>query len=75
MNKLTVPHLLGIKYLQIEDLKLIFKTASQFKEIINRPIKKVPSLRDITIANLFLKIAQELNSHLNWQRKDYLQMS
>ena len=55
MNKLTVPHLLGIKYLQIEDLKLIFKTASQFKEIINRPIKKVPSLRDITIANLFFE--------------------
>ena len=55
MNKLTVSHLLGIKYLQIEDLKLIFKTASQFKEIINRPIKKVPSLRDITIANLFFE--------------------
>ena len=55
MNKLTVPHLLGIKYLQIEDLKLIFKTASQFKEIINRPIKKVPGLRDITIANLFFE--------------------
>ena len=55
MNKLSVPHLLGIKYLQIEDLKLIFKTASQFKEIINRPIKKVPSLRDITIANLFFE--------------------
>ena len=51
MKKLTVPHLLGIKYLQSEDLKLIFETASQFKEIINRPIKKVPSLRDITIAN------------------------
>ena len=55
MKKLTVPHLLGIKYLQIEDLKLIFETASQFKEIINRPIKKVPSLRDITIANLFFE--------------------
>ena len=40
MKKLTVSHLLGIKYLQIEDLKLIFKTASQFKEIINRPIKR-----------------------------------
>ena len=55
MKKLTVPHLLGIKHLQIEDLKLIFETATQFKEIINRPIKKVPSLRDITIANLFFE--------------------
>ncbi len=55
MKKLTVSHLLGIKYLQIEDLKLIFETATHFKEIINRPIKKVPSLRDITIANLFFE--------------------
>ena len=55
MKKLTVPHLLGIKYLQVKDLELIFETASQFKEIINRPIKKVPSLRDITIANLFFE--------------------
>ena len=53
MKKLSVPHLLGIKYLQLEDLHLIFETATHFKEVINRPIKKVPSLRDITIANLF----------------------
>tara|TARA_A100001015_G_C15043886_1_gene741934 strand:- start:6111 stop:7052 length:942 start_codon:yes stop_codon:yes gene_type:complete len=55
MNKLSVSHLLGIKYLNTEDFKLIFETASQFKEVINRPIKKVPSLRDITIANLFFE--------------------
>lgn len=53
MKKLSVSHLLGIKYLKIEDINLIFETATHFKEVINRPIKKVPSLRDITIANLF----------------------
>ena len=53
MKKLSVAHLLGIKYLQLEDLHLIFETATHFKEVINRPIKKVPSLRDITVANLF----------------------
>ncbi len=55
MSKLSVNHVLGIKYLQKEDIELIFQTASHFKEIINRPIKKVPSLRDITIANLFFE--------------------
>jgi len=55
MKALSVSHLLGIKYLQIEDLNLIFKTAKHFKEVINRPIKRVPSLRDITIANLFFE--------------------
>jgi aspartate carbamoyltransferase catalytic subunit len=55
MSELSVNHLLGIKDLQREDLELIFKTADQFKEVINRPIKKVPSLRDITIANLFFE--------------------
>ena len=53
MTELSVDHLLGIKDLQKEDIELIFKTADQFKEVINRPIKKVPSLRDITIANVF----------------------
>jgi aspartate carbamoyltransferase catalytic subunit len=46
---------LGIKYLTLKDIDLIFKTADHFKEVINRPIKKVPSLRDITIANLFFE--------------------
>ncbi len=55
MKRLSVSNLLGIKYLQPEDLHLIFETATHFKEVINRPIKKVPSLRDITIANLFFE--------------------
>jgi len=55
MNNLSVEHLVGIKELSTEDIHLIFKTADSFKEVINRPIKKVPSLRDITIANLFFE--------------------
>ena len=55
MSELSVDHLLGIKYLNQQDIKLIFETADHFKEVINRPIKKVPSLRDITIANLFFE--------------------
>ena len=55
MSELSVDHLLGIKYLDKEDIRLIFETADHFKEVINRPIKKVPSLRDITIANLFFE--------------------
>jgi aspartate carbamoyltransferase catalytic subunit len=55
MDKLSVDHLLGIKYLNANDIDLIFKTADHFKEVINRPIKKVPSLRDITIANVFFE--------------------
>lgn len=55
MSSLSVDHLLGIKYLKPEDIKLILDTANNFKEVINRPIKKVPTLRDITIANLFFE--------------------
>ncbi|WP_298535563.1 aspartate carbamoyltransferase catalytic subunit [uncultured Algibacter sp.] len=55
MSELSVNHLLGIKYLNQKDIQLIFETADHFKEVINRPIKKVPSLRDITIANLFFE--------------------
>ena len=55
MSELSVNHLLGIKDLTKEDIELIFATADQFKDVINRPIKKVPSLRDITIANLFFE--------------------
>ncbi|NND88355.1 MAG: aspartate carbamoyltransferase catalytic subunit [Flavobacteriaceae bacterium] len=55
MSELSVNHLLGIKYITEKDIHLIFETADQFKEVINRPIKKVPSLRDITIANLFFE--------------------
>ena len=55
MNNLSVDHLTGIRDLTREDIELIFKTADSFKEVINRPIKKVPSLRDITIDNLFFE--------------------
>ena len=55
MSNLSVDHLLGIKYLNLKDIKLIFETTDYFKEVINRKIKKVPSLRDITIANLFFE--------------------
>lgn len=54
-QQLSTKHLLGIKYLTPEDIRLIFDTARNFQEVINRPIKKVPSLRDITIANLFFE--------------------
>ena len=55
MSSLSVDNLLGIKHLKTSDIDLIFKTADNFKKIINQPIKKVPSLRDITIANLFFE--------------------
>lgn len=55
MSKLSQKHLLGIKDITKQDIELIFETADTFKEIINRPIKKVPSLRDITIANVFFE--------------------
>lgn len=55
MKELSISHLLGIKDLTKSDIDLIFKTADSFKEVINRPIKKVPTLRDITIANLFFE--------------------
>lgn len=55
MKVLSVRHLLGIKDLQVSDLELILETASYFKEVLNRPIKKVPSLRDLTVANIFFE--------------------
>ena len=55
MKDLSTSHLLGIKDLSLNDINLIFKTADSFKEVINRPIKKVPTLRDVTIANLFFE--------------------
>lgn len=55
MSQLSVRHLLGIKGLTRDDIELVFRTADNFKEVINRPIKKVPSLRDVTIANLFFE--------------------
>ena len=64
-NKLSVSNLLGIKYISLEDIYSIFDAAETFKEVINRKIKKVPSLRDITIANLFLKTVLELKFRSN----------
>lgn len=55
MSQLSTKHLLGIKYITRDDIQLILDTATQFKEVINRPIKKVPSLRDVTVANLFFE--------------------
>ncbi|GAA4314424.1 aspartate carbamoyltransferase catalytic subunit [Nibribacter koreensis] len=55
MQQLSVRHLLGIKDITEQDIQLIFETADQFKEVLNRPIKKVPSLRDVTIANVFFE--------------------
>lgn len=52
---LSTPHLIGIKYLTASDVELVFRTADEFKDVLQRPIKKVPSLRDITIANLFFE--------------------
>jgi len=54
-SQLSTKHVLGIKYLTEADIRLIFETAENFKEVINRPIKKVPSLRDVTVANLFFE--------------------
>ena len=70
MKELSVNHLLGIKYITEEDIQLIFETADHFKEVINRPIKKVPSLRDITIANLFSRIAPVPAYPSNWPKRD-----
>jgi aspartate carbamoyltransferase catalytic subunit len=53
--QLSTRHLLGIKYITRDDIDLIFDTTDQFKEVISRPIKKVPSLRDVTVANLFFE--------------------
>ena len=55
MNHLSVNNLTGIRGLTENDLELIFQAATEFKEVINRPIKKVPSLRDFTVANLFFE--------------------
>jgi aspartate carbamoyltransferase catalytic subunit len=55
MSALSVPHLLGIKSLTTDDIRLILSTARQFKEVLQRPIKKVPSLREVTVANLFFE--------------------
>lgn len=55
MSSLSTKHLLGIQDLTVEDIQLILKTTTQFKDVLNRPIKRVPSLRDVTVANLFFE--------------------
>lgn len=55
MSQLKTKHLLGIKNLSAEEIQLIFETADNFKDVLNRPIKKVPSLRDVTVANVFFE--------------------
>ena len=55
MSSLSVKHLISIRSLQTDDIQLHFSTADHFKEVLNRPIKKVPSLRDITVANIFFE--------------------
>ena len=74
MKQLSVEHLLGIKYLNKNDIDLIFETANHFKEVINRPIKKVPSLRDITIANLFFENSTRTKLSFEIAEKDCLPM-
>ena len=54
-TQLSTRHLLGIKYITTADIELIFDTADEFKDVINRPIKRVPTLRDVTIANIFFE--------------------
>lgn len=61
-NQISTRHLLGIKDINEQDIELIFNTAREFKEVINRPIKKVPSLRDITIANIFFENSTDRKS-------------
>ena len=55
ITQLSTKHLLGIKYINTADIELIFDTADEFKDVINRPIKRVPTLRDVTIANIFFE--------------------
>jgi len=72
MRKLSVDHLHGIKFLNKADVDLIFDTALNFKEVINRPIKKVPTLRDITIANLFFENSTRTKiPYIQAQQKQY----
>lgn len=71
MNALSVKHLLGIKYLTREDIEIIFESADEFKEVLNRPIK-VPSLRDTTIVNLFFENSTRTRISFELAEKDCL---
>lgn len=67
--QLSTRNLLGIKDLTKEDISLILSTAEQFKEVLQRPVKKVPSLRDVTIVNLFYENSTRTRFSLNWLKK------
>jgi aspartate carbamoyltransferase catalytic subunit len=71
---LSTKHLLGIKDLNTEDIQLILNTAGQFKEVLQRPVKKVPTLKTLILSIYFTKILQGLEYPLNWLKRDYLQM-
>ena len=73
-KQLSAKHLLGIENLTVEDIELIFETADEFKDVINRPIKKVPSLRDITIANVFFENSTRTKLSLSWLKSDFRPM-
>lgn len=75
MKQLSVDHLTGIVDLTRQDIELILETAVRFKEVINRPIKKVPSLRDITIANVFFENSTRTRLSFELAQKDFLPMS
>ena len=68
-TELSVNHLLGIKDLKSEDINLILDTAVHFKEVINRPIKKVPSLRDLTVCNLFFENSTRTRLYIKKEEK------
>lgn len=74
MQQLSTRHLLGIKNLSPEDIQLIFETADSFKEVLNRPIRKVPSLRDITIANVFFENSTRTKLSFELAEKGFLPM-
>ena len=74
MKELSVNHLLGIKYINENDINLIFETADHFKEVINRPIKKFLHYEILPLPIFSSKIVPEQNSRLSWLKNDYLLM-
>ena len=71
-SRLSQPHLLGIRGMNESDIELIHTTAKEFKDVLNRPIKKVPSLRDLTVANLFFENSTRTRLSLSWRKSDFL---
>lgn len=73
-QKISTRHLIGIRDLSVSDIKLLLETGKQFKEVLQRPIKKVPSLRDITIANLFFENSTRTRMSFELAEKDFQRM-